>query len=398
MTHDLPLRGRSLVCLSTIDWDFLWQGHQEIMSRLAAAGNRVVFVENSGVRTIGMRDLGRVVSRLFRWVADTAGPPRSPVRDLTLVAPLLLPFPRSLMARSINDRFFLPRLARRVLEITGPDPIVFTYLPTHNALRLIELLRGPRSVVVYYCVADFSQLSDLGPTMLEIEASLARVADLVFVQGPVFADRLAGLNPRVYEFKSGVNLELFDPDRVRAPLPEIARLSRPIIGYAGGLHAHLDQDLLRQTARTLREATIVLVGPVQTDVSALASEPNVKLLPARPIAEIPAVVSSFDVGVIPYARTPYTETVYPTKLYEYLAMGIPVVATRLPELQRLGLPPGALRLADGTASFVDAVRDALREGGSERMARVRIAMRHDWGRIVYQMADLIVEREQEKRG
>ena len=44
------LRNRTVVCLSSIDWDFLWQGHQQIMATLARAGNRVVFVENTGVR------------------------------------------------------------------------------------------------------------------------------------------------------------------------------------------------------------------------------------------------------------------------------------------------------------------------------------------------------------
>jgi hypothetical protein len=44
------LTGETILCLSSIDWDFNWQGHQEIMSRLADHGNRVLFVENTGVR------------------------------------------------------------------------------------------------------------------------------------------------------------------------------------------------------------------------------------------------------------------------------------------------------------------------------------------------------------
>ena len=39
-----------VICISSIDWDFIWQGHQEIMTRLAADGHRVLFIENTGVR------------------------------------------------------------------------------------------------------------------------------------------------------------------------------------------------------------------------------------------------------------------------------------------------------------------------------------------------------------
>ena len=45
-----PLAGERIVCISSIDWDFNWQGHQEIMAALASEGSRVLFVENTGVR------------------------------------------------------------------------------------------------------------------------------------------------------------------------------------------------------------------------------------------------------------------------------------------------------------------------------------------------------------
>jgi len=50
-------RKPDIVCVSSIDWDFIWQGHQEIMSTLAASGNRVLFVENTGVRAPSIREL-----------------------------------------------------------------------------------------------------------------------------------------------------------------------------------------------------------------------------------------------------------------------------------------------------------------------------------------------------
>ena len=54
---------QDIICISSIDWGFIWQGHQEIMARLAAAGHRVLFVENTGVRPPVPRDLPRLAER-----------------------------------------------------------------------------------------------------------------------------------------------------------------------------------------------------------------------------------------------------------------------------------------------------------------------------------------------
>ena len=62
--------------------------------------------------------------------------------------------------------------------------------------------------------------------------------------------------------------------------------------------------------------------------------PNVTLLGAKPHATLPSVHQEFDVGLVPYRLSEYTTNVYPTKLNEYLAMGIPVVATDLVEIRR----------------------------------------------------------------
>ena len=52
-----------ILCFSSIDWDFIWQGHQEIMATLADRGHRVLYVENTGVRNLRMGDMGRIRQR-----------------------------------------------------------------------------------------------------------------------------------------------------------------------------------------------------------------------------------------------------------------------------------------------------------------------------------------------
>jgi hypothetical protein len=100
------LSGEPIICISSIDWDFLWQGHQEIMSRLAASGNLVLFVENTGVRAPTVRDLPRLRRRLRNWWKGTHGF-REERDNLFVYSPLVLPFPYSPAARVVNRTLIL---------------------------------------------------------------------------------------------------------------------------------------------------------------------------------------------------------------------------------------------------------------------------------------------------
>lgn len=396
MTHPdirasgLPLGRRSIVCLSTIDWDFLWQGHQEMMSRFAAGGARVVYVENTGARSVRVSDLPRIARRLAHGVVEHVGAARTPVAGVRVVAPLVLPFPKVPLARLLNERVLLPRLAGRIRDLSGPPDVIFTILPTPDAVQLIRRLRGPACVLVYYCLADFQELSDLGRRIEDSERWIVRESDLVFVQTQDFARRFERENANIHEFQFGVNLDTFVHAPAPTPSSEVAALPRPIVGYSGGLHRHVDFELVAAVARARPDASVVLVGPPQTDPAGLRAIPNVHLLGARPFASLPGLLAAFDVAIIPYRRTAYTDTVFPTKLYEYLAMGLPVVSTALPELVKLGLPEHALRLVDGPQAFVTALNAAIADrGGEADRARAVLARERDWELIVGRMAELI---------
>jgi hypothetical protein len=86
--------GRHIVCISSIDWDFVGQGHQEIMSRFAAAGHVVLFIENTGVRGPRFSDVPRLRHRLRNWSRGVKGF-REDRPNLFVYSPIVLPFPYS---------------------------------------------------------------------------------------------------------------------------------------------------------------------------------------------------------------------------------------------------------------------------------------------------------------
>jgi uncharacterized SAM-binding protein YcdF (DUF218 family) len=168
-------------------------------------------------------------------------------------------------------------------------------------------------------------------------------------------------------------------------------LRKPVVGYIGGLHQWVDQDLLASVAANAPDVTFALVGPAQTDLSTLERCPNVRLLGKRPHADVPRYVKAFDVGIVPYRLTEYTANVYPTKLNEYLVMGIPVVATDLPEINRFNAEHGDLvRVGHDADSFSAAIRSSL-DAASPADVERRIAAAHSnsWERRIAAMSTLI---------
>ena len=86
------ITGRDIVIISSIDWSFLWQVHQEIALRFARAGNRVFYIENTGVRAPRFSDARRIVSRLRNWSKSLRSERAGQVADnVSVISPLMLP-------------------------------------------------------------------------------------------------------------------------------------------------------------------------------------------------------------------------------------------------------------------------------------------------------------------
>ena len=156
----------------------------------------------------------------------------------------------------------------------------------------------------------------------------------------------------------------------------------------------MDQPLLAAVAKRLPEMSFALVGPAQTDVSTLERCANVTLFGQRAHQEVPRYVKQFDVGIVPYLLTDYTANVYPTKLNEYLIMGIPVVATDLPEIRRFNRDHGDVVQVAGTAdAFAAAIRQSLNGASTPAVVsrRIEVARSNSWERRIASMGRLIDE-------
>ena len=345
------------VCISSLEWGYLWQGPQEVMASLVRDGGRVLYVENTGIRQPRIGDWRRVLRRARDWGARPAGSTAVGHPGVTVVSPLVLPFPWSPAARRVNRALLADRLPARAAALGLDQPVVWSFLPSPLALDVMRAFRHTRSLAAYYCMQDFQQVTDSPAALRRAELALLAEVDVVFSGGGLLQERLEKLHPFVVQAPVTVAERFFGP--AGPPPRDLAVLPGPRIGYVGGFHRHFDLGLVERLIDLMPEATFVFVGPQVEQQASSLRRPNVHLLGRREHRELPAYIDGFDVCLIPYRLSPFTRTVWPTKLHEYLARGKPVVSTSLPEVTGLGYPQGLLRIADDAPGMVAAIRAAL---------------------------------------
>jgi glycosyltransferase involved in cell wall biosynthesis len=302
---------------------------------------------------------------------------------LSLLPPQNLPFLRSKAVLDSWESLSVPR-ASSLVRRHGFDRVDLLVVDTAVQHVWTRVVRADKTV---FRVTDrFSRFAKATPALLEKERELARAADLVVYTAKDLEKDVSALGAkRALYLPNGVDYGHFQ-GKVPEP-PEYAAIPRPRVVYAGALDKWFNAGWVLSAAMRLPNVSFVVIGPLGNAVGPLKGRPNIHLLGAEPHAALPAYLRHADAGMIPFdvpGSGELLHAVNPLKLYEYLACGLPVVASSWRELRRIKSP--AHLVGDGEG-FVRALSECLKErGGSD--ARRRFAARHDWS----EKADLLLRK------
>lgn len=292
---------------------------------------------------------------------------------------------------ALFDRSLIGEIRYQTRRLGMRRPVIWLNGPL--AVKYVDRLDG--ALCVYDTVDDWSQ----HPQYAGIRRTLAHTVDQAFRQADVvfsphrFLDvERPLLRGKVFRQPNACDGDLFRPGPFRTP-PELQDLKRPIIGYAGSIQDRLDVGIVRRLAEAMPEATLIFVGRVSNSehIKGLASIANVNFLGHRRHEEIPAYLSSFDVAVIPHILDDFTRSMDPVKMYEYLALGKPVVASRNPQIE---MYKDIIHLVDDAEMFVGAVRYELTrprwEAELKSASRIAFARKHTWQQRVDDMVAIVL--------
>lgn len=300
-------RRPQLVCFSHLRWDFVYQRPQHLLSR-AAREYDVYFVEEPHCE---------------KGVRPRLQASRRP-EGVTVVLPVLPPSDEAGSAAMMSD------LLREMLPATSRQRILWYYTPM--AMAFSRDLQA--DAVVYDNMDELSAFRGAPPRLLELEAELFARADMVFTGGMSLYEAKRRRHANVHPFPSSIDVAHFGAARRKQAEPAgQAALPGPRAGFFGVIDERMDIDLLAEAAQRSPHWQFVMIGPVvKIAPSSLPRAQNIHWLGVKSYKELPAYLSGWDVGIMPFALNEATRFISPTKTPEFLAAGVPVISTAIADV------------------------------------------------------------------
>jgi hypothetical protein len=346
-----------ILYIAASPWDSMLQRSQAIAIELAREA-RVLYVNSTLLSVLG------AVRRIVRGESPARPGIHEVQKNLMVLdlAPGPLPGGCHVHAFNRGELWWASLQLRRWVEkLRFRDYILWFATPwaAHLADHLDPLL------VCYDCVDNMPAFFPPGrqrALVRDLEQWLIARADVVFATSDQLRTVCLALNPDVHLVRNGVWSARYAHAE---PAPDVATFPCPVLGYVGSVGYWIDQEVIARLAERFSSGSVVIVGPVDVDVSRLRPYRNVHFLGRKPHREMPAYIQAFDVGLIPFADGELTAAVDPVKFYEYCAAGKPIVVSGLPELERYR---GLCYLAESPAAFVSRVEEALTETTDRKLS------------------------------
>ena len=339
------------------------------MRRFARAGNRVLFVNSisMGLPGLSNKDLLPRIARKLRSYARLARPTPEGV---TVVSPAVIPFFGTRAARAVNRKLLALQIGRLARKGGLARPILWIAIPT-----AADMIGEFDEQLVIYQVSDkydanlMDHATDLA-TIRKLHERAIDNADIVLYSGQKLLAEAKRGRERSYLLEQAVDFDHWSQvGSGRLEIAEaVARIPRPRLGYFGAIEPWLiDQELIKRAAREHPDWQWIFIGNKSRGVEVEAL-PNTHFLPPVPYQELPHYAAGFDACVLPW-DTAHSFTSYGSaiKVREYLATGLPVVISPLPEYEPMS---DVLRIARTHDDWFRLVAEALAEN-SPATARTR---------------------------
>ncbi len=310
-----------LFCFSHLRWNFVFQRPQHLMTR-AARTHKVFYIEEP-VHSDGKPH--------FQMQCQPSG--------VTVLTPVVSPHGDTLREQS--------ELLAGLANTLRPSRIVQWYY-TPMAQRFVADL--PADLTVYDCMDELSAFRFAPADLGEMERRLLARSDLVFTGGASLFAAKSGLHRDVSCFPSSVDVDHFASARgVIADPADQAGIANPRIGYFGVIDERMDLDLVARAATELPVVQFVMLGPVvKVDPAALPVAANLHWLGRKDYADLPAYMANWHAAWMPFALNESTRYISPTKTPEFLAAGLPVTSTAVPDVVADWGNAGLVRIADAS--------------------------------------------------
>jgi glycosyltransferase involved in cell wall biosynthesis len=360
----------TLICFSHLRWNFVYQRPQHLLSR-AARNASVYFLEEPIFVDAPRPELNLTTEAEGVIVAVPVLP--SSLKDSQIARA---------QQKQVHDLLLSIACRRRIAWYYTPMALPFS---RHLAFDLS----------VYDNMDELSAFAGAHPDMLTLEQEMFRRADLVFTGGQSLYEAKRSRHDNMHAFPSGIDVMHFGKARMLGLTPPADQdhLPRPRLGFFGVIDERMDLALLYGAADLRPDWHFVMVGPVvKIDPATLPQRPNIHWIGGRKYQDLPAYLSGWDVGIMPFAVNEFTRYISPTKTPEFLAAGVPVVSTPVPDVVNSFGDLGLVEIASTPQEFIAKSEQLLTRPKTAWLQKVDAHLSTMSWNLIWERMDLLMQR------
>jgi teichuronic acid biosynthesis glycosyltransferase TuaH len=243
------------------------------------------------------------------------------------------------------------------------------------------------SLNIYYCIDAINDYrnKDRG---LEVENRYCKMVDGVITTSEALYNSKIKVNPNTIVVKNGVDFDLF----AKAANSDTLDNHNPKrIGFVGSIDYRFDIDLMTWLIKEMPDYEFIFLGrnDNQKAVEALRQLDNANLLPPVKAEQVPQIMNTCAVGLIPFTLIEQNRNVYPLKINEYLSIGLPVVLTDFANFKEFGQ---LISIAKNKEEFKEKILMELNTNNLEKkQKRIEFAKLNSWANRAQEFSDAIEE-------
>lgn len=359
----------NIICLLTSKWKGMHLSDHYMAKEFAQLGYLVIYASSPLDLAVSLKNLliwknPRPLKEWFKNLNLLKKPARLE-KNLFLAqsVPLLLGFGFGEVVDRLNEKLVWWWLRRVARKLNLDEYILYTAacFPTRIDDKRCKLL-------VYDCMDDLSCMTSIPQRRLRLkglESRTLKQADLFFAISRTLFSEKSKISPLGFYSPPCIDLNRFTVYKEnRAFQKSLEELGRPLIGLLAAMSDQkIDWDVLLYAAVCRPDYKFILAGPVVGRIpDALVNLKNVFYLGPQKEENLPTLLRSFDVGLIPFNRNTFGNHAFPTKMPEYLSLGIPVVSTDIPNLREY---EGAIEIARDEKEFAEKIDKCLAQNHDE---------------------------------
>jgi len=331
--------GKNIICISQTTWYGEFTKSTVQLLSLLAAKNNIFFVEYPfTVKDVTMSILGKQraqVARMFGFkkrIQTIKTPFETTINHLVMPPVLPVDFIKNETIFNfffgINAFIYKYQLKKIIKKYQLNNPIIITAYNPMYGLAMVGKLK--EFLNIYYCY-DGMDTQRHKSRIYDIETEFCKKVDGIITTSDYLNSEKLKLNKESFVVKNGVDFNLFVPHAKKSVSENTLEKK---VGYIGTLDFRFDIDIMEFAIKNLPQVTFEFTGYLLNHqiVERLSTYKNVSFFGSVKAEEVPKLLAKYDAGIIPYKMDEVNKNIYPLKINEYLAVGVPVIMTAFANL------------------------------------------------------------------